>query len=356
LTGGLIACILMSCILVSARLPLQTRAETQSDADFNTTITRIVNEIGGLNLTGYQTTITGGYGPDILTSIYDQGWVDFTWDDNGSHLIQPKFAGKQLCDYSSRYVPNASVMKTTQEYLSICADILTRYGNMFNDTDSYKAASMISAASQAKNLTIDDDESVLRIGTHNANWSDSTMYAVNWYKKLPIENSTTYYQSIGMALYPDGSLRDLVNGIPVWRIGTTHLNVSKEQAVNLAKPIVETYARSLGVNASFQEPPALGWQHDANKTHGNDSLAIYPTWEVVCDFSPVKNYYTGYDVVLWADNGDVLRQNPLGYYAPTSNGTNPIYLWVLIVVPVAVVIVGGLVTFFKRRYKNRVEK
>jgi len=344
--------VLLSSLLVLTSLPVQAQSSIQSDSDFNTVARNIVEQVGGLNLSSHSNiTITGSYGPETPKSWHDVGMAEVSWDNNINNSIQLSFVGHQLYHYSQYYVPSNHTVESTEEYLRIAYRTLIAYGNLFNDTESPEAASMISAAIQGQNLTVENNDSLLMIGTIGTNWTDFNSRPINWYKKLT-DNSATTYQSIYMLLHVDGSLRDLVDNIPMWKIGTTNLNVSREQAINLARPIAEAYAKDIGVNVSFAETE-LSWQADENQTHGNNSLAIYPIWVVSSHFSEKKDYAIGYHVALWADTGQVLDEGPIAFYTKAEDGNASIYTWILIATVATIVTVTCFGTYLKRKNRKR---
>lgn len=104
-----------------------------------------------------------------------------------------------------------------------------------------------------------------------------------------------------------------------FQIATTHVEVSKEQAIEITlakaeKAIKEIGAKIATVNASFS------YALDKDGSRGNKTL-VYPIWGVEIMFDKWYKSCCGYAASIWADTGEIRSAGLQGAFRP-QNGTS----------------------------------
>jgi hypothetical protein len=119
--------------------------------------------------------------------------------------------------------------------------------------------------------------------------------------------------------------------------------ISKEEALSIAKPIIEDYCQDnnrvlLSINASVSKMadytgarggPSFPEVMDKNlpPLEAHNQYNLYPVWGVVAEFAPVplgtaypdgrmpnnpQHWISGYTIFIWADTGQVFSSGPDG--------------------------------------------
>jgi hypothetical protein len=152
-----------------------------------------------------------------------------------------------------------------------------------------------------------------------------------------------------VCVHRNGLALGVYDGIDVYYAASTEVKVSREEAIRIAKSLVEEKmgrvlaeqsANIASINASLVLSP------DTSGARG-DMRALYPKWIVRIEFSKPVNgkpigfngAVYGYEVAIWADTGEVAEASPRGieyYYLgkPSRHwlGTKTQELLILVVV------------------------
>jgi hypothetical protein len=122
------------------------------------------------------------------------------------------------------------------------------------------------------------------------------------------------YSGLGLG-FTDGALNSFGDGRSYLHIGNTEVNVSKDEAVNIAlnqsKTFSYTYEDQVIADFKIAENKINAQLKTSNRS---EPLTVYPVW--VVDL-PLTEWYPGYvsylEVALWADSGEVISCTALGY-------------------------------------------
>jgi hypothetical protein len=114
-------------------------------------------------------------------------------------------------------------------------------------------------------------------------------------------------------VFEDGVLKELTDGWFLFEIGSTEVNISSEEAIEIARNAVEDFTwEADGVVVSdfnvLEEPVSVVF----HPTQREEYLVLIPHWIVIVYLDKV--YPGGFNritVGLWADNGKVADITPL---------------------------------------------
>src|SRR4030042_6132864 len=160
---------------------------------------------------------------------------------------------------------------------------------------------MLDAVTELKTMTAITDITLNIKVTESTNhtrfeWMDSPNSIENAWKGVSFSFDNEIFRAFG-------DMWDL------YTIGSSSLNVSREEAVSMAMELAKNYTLRMYVNGSLVDVP-FKIQEDPLETHltmqSREPLTLYPFWHIQLSFD--KMYYTanGIEVGIWADTGKVV--------------------------------------------------
>jgi len=108
--------------------------------------------------------------------------------------------------------------------------------------------------------------------------------------------------------FDDGVFKSLVNDWDLYSIGSSEVNVSREEAINLARNAAEDYTLQIyledgltDVEFNLVDEPVKA----VLSMYPRETLTVYPFWRIELYFD--KHYYSAYgiQVGIWADTGEI---------------------------------------------------
>lgn len=348
----LLALLLASNNVILISSSVQARSSTVTDTDLSQKTVGVLEQMAGLNMSSYtNVSISGGGGLEHPKSFYELGFVFVRWENSSDFKAELMFAdqARTLWAYSLYIDSNQSgEMRPLGDYLTIAIKALNAYGNLFDAAYSHDVVDMISAAVQGQNRTVENDKALLKI-FYNEGQQYTGITQIDWYRKAG--NTTTTYQSIDLTIKKDGLVSAFSDYLEVYHVATTTINISEEQSINLSTPYAEDYAKTNGFQIGSTQA-SLDWYRDYYSTRGDDSFALYPVWVFTAGFTQPKNDTYGYQVVLFADSGEILYNQAIHHYTPLANTDASNYLWILLVVVPTVVAVACVGTYVRRKKRK----
>jgi len=326
------------------------RSYAASDSDLYQSAVSFLERVAGMNLSIYT-----GLSPRLVDftdprSVHTSFDVDIVLGNKSDGLsTNVGFFDGKIWGYKL-YLPSQHPEggKTLNDCLAIASRTIDAYGELCNVTYSQDVASMISAAMQGQNLTVENDRALLTISCDEGSYGSFTR--LGWYKKIG-NGSTTEYQSIGMTLSKDGLLIHFEDTLAAYHVVTTSVNVSEADVINVSKPYAEANAKSYGLEIVSSEA-RLEWWRDYDFMRGNDEFAVYPMWVFTSKYNSTAGI-VGYGVEMWADNGQIFDKGVEGEYGALGSTSAPTYAWLLLTVIPAVAAVACLGTYLRLRKKKK---
>jgi hypothetical protein len=209
--------------------------------------------------------------------------------------------------------------------LKLTRDILKSYESCMNA--SYPA-SLIALTDQA----LSNGSLTLNAG----NFTIKLSYFASEGNTLNPEFDYTAYNNtheLWMIFTQDGHLEEFGDGIGelnMSSLNVKNVNISEEQAINISMPYALDYAKTYGrtvesANATLTYVPG-GPMFDPNGNGTRDPYSLYPEWGVNVFFSKLPagklDYGVfGYQVGVWADNGQVAFANEAATEGSSSSPT-----------------------------------
>lgn len=272
-----------------------------------TNSTKYWPELGGVAQT------TGQYALD------SSGLVDAT-GECGKSILTVSFAfwDEELISCSFYEVSQGPPMYSEQPVADLSAaasGFLQRYQAYTGDAQLAQMRSLLDTVEVTSNSTKTVDNLRLEVRVEN----DKTFFI--WGNVL---NGTDYSRL--RLEFQDGQFARFYDDRRFYKLGSSEVNISEEQAVSIALEHVENFSyvyqgeaiTNLIINEGLIRAPTL------NFLNGTDRFELYPCW--IVDL-PLDDLYPGdiafIKVLLWADSGEVISAEALGYGFPHDPASTP---------------------------------
>jgi hypothetical protein len=199
--------------------------------------------------------------------------------------------------------------------LTTAKKAIQNYQNLFGASYCNKFEQLIPDITRAQSLTIDSDGRVLNIKYLGDSKTPLEYAILTWSQN--IDGVTIPGQSVQATVSNTGILTSFADSLGLYKVATTCIAISQQQARDIAMPYINTYATANN-KAVENITTTLGYVTDLNGTRG-DSYTIYPQWGISATFGKSSSDVDGFNVLVWADNGQVRDKGVQGYYRSMAN-------------------------------------
>jgi hypothetical protein len=224
--------------------------------------------------------------------------------------------------------------------LDMADDFLQRYQTYTGDSDIEIMRYMLSTFDEIKNVAVTVDNIKLEVS------SEEDQVLFEWtYSFNGADYSGIYIN------FRDGSFESFRDDRSYYKIGSTDVNVSKEEAIDIALKRMETYSWKLGSGEEVSDFNIVEERIGADLLTRNreESLIMYPYWLIQL---PLDKVYPGMVtrilVAIWADTSEILYVKPLSYGGGLPIPEFPICTPMLLALAVFTVVV----TIYKRSLRK----
>lgn len=299
--------------------------------------------LGAYSVTGYRSVTPGPYVQEKLHSGHVEKWVDMNLSSqNGELKVDMWFMDGKL--YHFGLVEGTPITNAERgiSLLDCASAFLERYRIQFNVTYCAQLAPMLEQiTSLDQEQTIERDESVLKFRPKNET------ITFLWLAKI---NGLTMPKGFYIEMDKNGFLTSLSDWCHILHVGNTEVNISREQAVNMALNFAQNHADEIGAK--------IGKYETALTLYGGrrDCFTLYPEWLVIIHYDKPCGNFDGYAVSIWADTGEVHHSGPQGFYgSETTMQPNP---WAIILLVITLMAVPTVLILYQKRKcpKYRSEK
>lgn len=327
-----------------------------------------ISNVLPLDMTKYTSTLTQyGLTPPSAEGYPTTEIVDYTLESNGSKLIASCSFSDKVFTGCLLIVQSGSILseRPSDNLIDSARGFLEKYQNYTGDdlTDMINA---LSNADATKNMTTTSGNVKLKILSQKID-PETVDTIFRWIYTV----NGAGYTAIGVT-FRNGDFYALRDDMGIYKIGDTDVNITKEQAVDLALKYVQTYSYT-GITGSDEKPEYVeigGFNITKENitaelnTYPRKSSTLYPCWSVQL---PLTENYPGNVwallVSVWADSGEVFLCQPLAVggslgdqtastpsqESASSTSEAPINMAVLAVVMIFAVVIAAV--FIKKRRK-----
>jgi hypothetical protein len=211
-----------------------------------------------------------------------------------------RFRNNQLSRYQVILVEGSPIYSKAQPYdvLGSATGVLQRLASYEDAPYLANMSSVLASLNTAENAEITDGNTKLNVSLSGNN--DEVLW-------LYTENGVDFSPKSLSLVYEDGVLKELTDGWFLFKIGSTEVQVTSEEAIGIARNAAKgfTWTGDGQVVSSFTvlDKPVLAVFHP---TQRDQPLALVPFWQVTLYLD--KIYPGGVNrliVGIWADTGKV---------------------------------------------------
>ncbi|MGB9960450.1 MAG: hypothetical protein ACPLKQ_08065 [Candidatus Bathyarchaeales archaeon] len=266
-----------------------------------------LKDVVGLDITKYDAKQVTVPVQSDLSDLYETGWIKYT-------LTSPESKIDILCNFRNNLLVwcKLTVIAGSPLYIqSQPANVIEAAKGIIQRYQIYSGASyiktmqnMLEQINELKPAAIKSDNVKLNISIEENYAYIKWMYTIN--------NIDVPSKAVSL-IFKNGDLYLFRDTWDLYKIGTTEVVISKEEAISIAKKHVQKYSYTVdGILISNftildeQVIATLSMQDRGNYT-------LYPHWEIRMGLDRVyPGGVTGFQVMLWADTGEVTHITPIG--------------------------------------------
>jgi len=356
-------CALLTTFTLNTSLVCNATTQGESTAP-EKTLTLLENVVG-LNMEAYDTTLDLNT-QDLYYESLPQESIKYTLTSGENNVsVICNFVNNKLCSMSLNLHDGSSftLPSINNTVLDIAKDFFDKY--YVYSTDSYydTLRPMLDNIEVDKNITKTSENAKLEVTTTTNYTSFRWTYAFNGVEA----------PSKCVALqFENGFLNYFVDTWHIYNIGSTDLNISEDEAINIAMNAVENYSWDVSMGSDStsvtvtdftivgvsETTTTIGNYVSQNESRGGDAFTLYPGWTIKLYFDKLySGQVYGLDIGIWADTGEVHGITPMmwtGDYPTDENGTDASETdlnqasMARIALPLTVVI-GAIIGYAKRK-------
>jgi hypothetical protein len=275
----------------------------------------ILSNVVGLDLTKYAvTTKETQVDPQALyPGVVTQENVEYelTSDDSKLKALYTFANGKlQMIQVVEREgSPSLVKPTTTTNDVELAKGFLSSYQTYTANPLFGELKSTLDTVDAGKNVTKTSGNMVLEV-TANSDYAH-----FKWY--YTVNGAIAPYSKFISMGFKNGFLKGFVDNWNLHTIGSTSVNLSKEEAVAIALDRARTHSWSMQLDedtldASNLNEKKVSWSAltfdgslDADKARSEDPLMLYPVWRIGFVLNKWYGQLYGIEVDVWADTGEV---------------------------------------------------
>lgn len=217
-----------------------------------------------------------------------------------------RFRNKQLSRYQMYLFEGSPIYAEPQPYTMLDAtkNLLQRFRSFYDASYLEEMSNLLASVNEIENMEIAEGNTKLKISVSGDDAEVLWLYTENGVDFSPKSLSLVFESHV---------LKELTDGWFLFGIGSTEVNISSEEAIEIARNAVEDFSWTVdGVIVSdfnVLEEPVLAVFHPTLREKG---LALVPYWEVTLYLD--KAYLGGVNriaVGVWADTREVRRVRAL---------------------------------------------
>ena len=263
-----------------------------------------LQQVTQINTSHYQATLVSNTvdQPSDLGGILEQTMMYSLTSNDSKMDVYFRFRSNELSWYQIIMLEGSPVYSQPQPYSALDAakGLLTRFTSYENASYLGNMSSMLSSVSNAmQNMEITEGNNILNVTVSGASTQIVMMYT---------ENGVDFSPKCVSLTFENNDLTDFIDDYYLFTIGSITVNVSSDQAIQLAINAVKGYSWTANgttvSNFTVLSTPVSVIFHPNTK----NGLALYPQWTVTLYLDKV--YPGGVDsitVEIWADTGDIAQ-------------------------------------------------
>ncbi len=274
----------------------------------------ILKDVVGLDTAGYAVNAKE-YPQESYWGVLPQETVRYELNSDGSNIeiLHTFVNGKLLMLDVLENQGSPRLTKTVTSVAEMAKNFLSSYQSYSGNTLYGELRSSLVGIDPSRNSTKTVGKTKLEVSTLRNNFTDRQVF--RWTYTLNGVEAPDKVVALG---YENGFLGYFYDSWDLYKIGSTSVNVSEEEAIASAMERAKNYSWSIEANngtaivKDFNVTGAMMWETVfrsslvADKPRNEDKLMLYPmrhVWVSLDKFYPGNVY--GFNVYVWADTGEI---------------------------------------------------
>ncbi|MEJ2281251.1 MAG: hypothetical protein P8X97_04960 [Candidatus Bathyarchaeota archaeon] len=262
-----------------------------------------LTDVIGLDLVKYNSTLTNNrleYRPDLGDLSEEYGQYSLLSDESNLDVRYRVLNGTLHWFRINVFNGSPLYTKESTDVLDLTKDILQRYQNYAGISNIQTMRDMLDTVTEIKPMTKTVGNIKLKISTGNYTYID-WIYTSNG---IDFERKRIHFS------FHNGNFRSFWDGWNLYKIGSDRINVSEEEAINIAinttKIIPKLYGITIDNETIVMQPKIANEPIETELMVGiREPLTLYPLWHVQRYFDKVYGNYYGVAVDIWANTGKI---------------------------------------------------
>ncbi|MDH5691215.1 MAG: hypothetical protein OEY81_07300 [Candidatus Bathyarchaeota archaeon] len=227
------------------------------------------------------------------------------------------FINKTLAVYGLKVLEGSPLYVQPQpaNVLDATKGLLDRYQTYSGASHLQEMQDMLDIVTEIANMTTISGNVKFQMSVSGNLTSISWMYTCNGIDFI--------VKKIGVS-FKNGALRGFQNNWDLYKVGSTDVNVSEEEAIRIARERAKDYMVNVwpgpDVELDLVEEPLIT---RLTGSRGREPLTLYPFWFVELYFNKVYNNSYAMQVGIWADTGEIEYCHATGFMGGSPDGETP---------------------------------
>jgi len=288
----------------------------------------ILKDVVGLDTATYSTNLDT-HTQDLYFEVLPQENVKYILEsDEGKLEVICTFVNEKLRSMITYTDGSPRMTQPATNTLEMAKDFIDKYQTISSTSHYETMRSMLDNLEANKNVTKTSENVKLEVTSNTSYTSFRWTYTIN--------GAEASVKCVAMR-FEKGFLKYFVDTWNLYTIGSTDINLSEEEAINIAMDRAKNF--SWNVSMGGDKPPVtvtefkivgvskttldIGNYISKKDARGGNPLTLYPGWNIKLYFDKLYlgNVY-GLDVGIWADTGevnDIRTMFSMGDYLPNVN-------------------------------------
>jgi hypothetical protein len=293
---------------------------------------------------------------------------DLEWGGESKLYVTCRLRDKTLYSCGMEVLKGSPIYTEPQptNVLDMTKVLLERYQTYSGASYIQTMRNMLDTIDEIKNMTTTVDNTRLTISIKDIPTAPSAEPIIytnfDWVYTV---NGIDTPQNVVSFTLDQGFFRSFRDDWNLYKIGSTDVNVSKEEAISMAMNTAKNYTLKIWMNEWIEVEFTIVDEPVAAELfmYPRETLTVYPFWRIELYFD--KLYYSafGIRVGIWADTKQIKYCESLSYAGGPPEEENPTtltnepFLTILIVIAIVIVtVVGAALLVYFRKIKKTTEK
>jgi len=372
----LVTLILMAVLTVSF-VQLPTAYSAELTAPEKTLI--FLKDVVKVDVTKYNATLVsnwvdypphwGGLAEEVVRYDLDGG--------NESNLyITCRFRENMLHSCSLQVRKGSPIFAEPQptNLLDAAKGFLERYQAYSGASYTQEMRNMLDKVDETKEVTVTSGN--IKLTTSNQEiQNDPTAEAIECtsFEWTYTVNGVDTPQNVVRVTFEEGVFKSFGNNWNLYKIGSSEVNVSREEAINLARNAAEDYTLQIYLGDNTLTDVEFNLADEPARAelfmYPRETLTVYPFWRIELYFD--KYYYSAYgiQVGIWADTGEIASceslsgLGPIAEEDPTESSTeqtltsendtvSSMNMYIIILATATIIAIGIATLAYKKKHKS----